>query len=301
VAQSPENVLYATTWYLDVVAPTWVALVVIEDEVWQAVMPIPTRKKWGLTVVQQPLFCQFLGVFTHPLRDSNLLIGLLIKELMARFRYVSTYSFNPQNDLRAWADAHPDKWQTWHTHVLRLGTDYRSGYTTDRLQNWQRAQLFGWKIEASNDIVPLIELFRNHHASQIEGGVSEAAYALLQRLQATCRTHALPHLLYAKHHGHIEAGALFVVHGQRIVYLFNAASLTGRAGNARTAIIEHVLGMYAGQGFTFDFESPEVPSIAAHYRSYGATPAKYYRLRTNQTPFIIKQLQNIRYFFLSKT
>jgi len=68
----------------------------------------------------------------------------------------------------------------------------------------------------------------------------------------------------------------------RAIYLFNAASETGRRGNARTVLLDQYIQAHAGQPIVFDFESPEKPSIAAFYRSFGAREESYFSLRWNR-------------------
>ena len=57
---SVNGSVYAKSWYLDIVCEQWDALVLNDYE---AVIPLPKRKKWGLTYIYQPLMCQQLGVF----------------------------------------------------------------------------------------------------------------------------------------------------------------------------------------------------------------------------------------------
>ena len=60
IAQSPDGLVYAWSWYLDVVHPDWEALV--EDD-YGAVMPLTGNKKFGINYLFQPFFTQKFGVF----------------------------------------------------------------------------------------------------------------------------------------------------------------------------------------------------------------------------------------------
>ena len=59
---------YALTWYLDAVTPQWEALVYGDYE---AVMPLPVKKRFGIRYYVQPRWTQQLGIFaTRALPDD---------------------------------------------------------------------------------------------------------------------------------------------------------------------------------------------------------------------------------------
>lgn len=294
IAASPQRILYAYSWYLDTVSPDWNALIVVENDQWQAVMPLPCRKKWGMNVVQQPFFCQLLGFFTHPSVDFQEVSNKLLTELTTSFHYISTYSGRFAENTNFPEDLKVTNAANW---ILPLHHPYSvlfQNYTRDRQTNLKRAEKSQWKSQQSTDVEPLIALFRNNHATQIEGGVSENAYDLLRAVMALLAQKKALRLVYAVREGRIEAGALFAVFNNRIIYLFNAASPAGRQSNVRTWLIDQMIREYAETDFVFDFESPEIPSIASFYRSFGAQPEVYSQLSFNNLPFPLKQIQEWR-------
>ena len=61
IRNSSNEIIYAYSWYLDVVCPEWEALV--EDD-YVCIMPLPLGKKYGFTYAYPPLFTQQLGLFS---------------------------------------------------------------------------------------------------------------------------------------------------------------------------------------------------------------------------------------------
>lgn len=294
IAASPQRIVYAYTWYLDAVSPHWGALVLEDNGDWKGVMPLPIRKKWSMKVIQQPFYCQLLGVFTKKHLDFQEATYLFLQQLPDYFRYISVYTgrFSQANSL-------PDRYEINHctTHILPLHFPYntlKQHYTPDRLLNLNRAERFKWDVLESHDLNPIIDLFRTHHASQIGGGVAETAYQLLRKIVNILFSKKAVKLVYALKDGQLEAGALFVIFDKRIIYLFNAASALGRKGNARTWLIDQIIQEYAESDFVFDFESPEVKSIADFYQSFGAQKEEYLSLHYNDLPFPFKQIQEKR-------
>ncbi|GAB3022680.1 GNAT family N-acetyltransferase [Spirosoma pulveris] len=109
--------------------------------------------------------------------------------------------------------------------------------------------------------------------------MADWAYFIFRRLAQSLYSRGLFRLRYAVCDGKIEAGALFICDSKRIIYLFNAASATGRRANARTILIDQLIQEKAGQSLTFDFESPEKPSIREFYRSFGAIEEPFWAMR----------------------
>lgn len=291
VTASWQQIMYGYSWYLDAVAGggrwRWVGLVLVDEAgMYRAVMPVPLRRKFGVWVVHQPLFCQFLDVFSP---DKTLDEWPFLQAVQQRYRYGSVLGIRPY--------PHPslnfDLVRERTTHLLDLSVGYETiarHYTRDRQRNLRRAVDYGWRVTDSIDPEPLLTLFRNHHADGIDGGVGEWAYNILRRLIQALQERGLATIRYALGNGQIEAGALFGREGNRIIYLFNAASETGRRGNARTLLIDQVIranaGRDAGKPILFDFESPPKESIVNFYRSFGATEVVFWEVRWSRLTMV---------------
>lgn len=277
VEAAPNGLVYGLSWWLDVVSPGWEALV-LDD--YRAVMPLPVRKRYGIRFVDQPLFCQRLGIFSEkPLSPGQ--AEAFFDRLKTSFPLITRLCL----DADTFANTTATVPRT--THLLDLSQPHeilRARYTRDRLLNLKRGEACGWKILPSHDIRPLIGWFRQFHAQNIGGGVSPEAYRTLETLFSETETRGLSALWYALKNGQPEAGAWFVMHKNRVTYLFNAATPAGRQGNARTFLLNLFFRENAGQNLVFDFESPEVPSIARFYESFGAGREPYASLSYNHLP-----------------
>lgn len=270
---------------------------------YKAVMPVPLRQKGvaGIAtewVVHQPFFCQLLGVFCRePTADSTVDFWEIVQKT---FRYGSTTSVRQQPE----SDHSFDTIRPASTHILDLSPDYATlyqRYSSDRKRNLRRAQATDWTIIESVDIEPLLVLFQENHANEIDGGVADWAYAILRNLVTELSKRGMATLQYAVLDNRIEAGALFVREGNRIIYLFNAASETGRRGNARTLLIDRMIQANAGRSeagkpLIFDFESPEKSSIRQFYKSFGTTEEPFWEVRWNR----LSRLENAAKSLISR-
>ncbi|WP_159474098.1 GNAT family N-acetyltransferase [Dyadobacter sp. 3J3] len=299
ITKSEQSIIYANSWYLDVVCDNWKAIVWPSADDYQIVMPLPIKRKWNIEVVQQPLFCQYLGLFSID-KISEQQLYLFLKKLSSSFSYISSYHFHPDHSaILSDVFHHFPKFEVKHNHTYWLSLsdslpDIQLKYSSDRKANLKRGEKFDWIIKPSEDIEPLIQLFRDHHAAGISGGVSEKAYEILSCLFNALKINSAANVFYAEKDGRINAGALFVKADKMVIFLFNAADLIGRKENARTVLLDHYFKLYAGKSLSFDFESPEIKKISSFYKSFGASPVPYFSIRKNDLPFPFKQIQNWR-------
>ncbi|MHA6249467.1 GNAT family N-acetyltransferase [Pontibacter sp. CAU 1760] len=306
VMQSRQRQVYAMSWYLDAVAAGWEALV--ETDLagdYRNVMPVPWKRKLGIRYVQQPLFCQQLGIYSSAGVVPEAIFHAFLQELYQRFRYVINLHFNVANPL-------PDglspnlPFSYTATHYLPLHKPYaqlQSAYTRDRKLNLKRACKAGLTIQESSDIEPLIQFFKQETAGQIYGGVAAVAYQQLRALYQVLQERGMARLYYTlDRQGRLNSGCLFVIWQGYIIYLFNAAPQHGRKQNGRTLIIDHVIRQYAGQEMILDFESPveEQEAIVHFYESFGPEAMPIPVLRYNQLPTGIRQIRDVRMRLVQK-
>ncbi|MBO0939497.1 GNAT family N-acetyltransferase [Fibrella sp. HMF5335] len=305
--------VYGHTWYLDAVthAPgwRWVGLVVEHElsDNYAAVLPVPLRKRWGRWVIYQPLFCQFLAIFSPQALDPTPFLAALGK----RYRYASSLNLlltEPVPTLPGWINQ-----RALVTHVLpltdalslpphqpRAYTHLHARYTPDRQMNLRRAakrtgEVADWQVIDSENIEPLLDLFRKNHAESI--GVGEWAYELFRGVFAELQQRGLITLRYTCVAGKPVAGAIFVQANGRVIYLFNAANHEGRRLNARTILLDEAVARAikkaTGQPLLFDFESPEKPGVVSFYESFGALPQAYIVLNWNRLTWLERRIQQL--------
>lgn len=225
--------------------------------------------------------------------------------MLQRYDLVSKYAFNTGNQQLVFPPSPRLQVARQFTHHLDLSRPYETlyrHYSRDRKLNLGRARKADLQVLASDDIEPLIALFKADAASRIQGGAPEAAYRILQDLFAVLQEKGLARLFYTRTpQGEWDAGCLFVVHAQKIIYLFNAASVAGRRRNGRSLMIDAMIRRYAGQPYVLDFESPPaVADIIRVYQGFGSVPVPFYTLRYNNLPAPLRWLQQARKLFYQK-
>ena len=306
IERSEQKIIYGFSWYLDIVCEDWNALVWPSADDLQIVMPLPVIKKWSYSVIQQPLFCQYLGLFSRTELTAEQII-LFLTTLSSNFSYISTYSFHPQNfkilqsELPQFAEL---KFEKNHTNWLFTNKPFeliRSKYSKNGRLNLKKAERFNWVLEKSEDILPMINLFKKYHEHKIEHGVTEKAYNLLVVLFKKLQEMKCAEVWYVSVKNKIHAGALFVKKDDMGIYLFNASDEVGRKGNGRTYLIDQYFKENNENVVWFDFESPEIESISNFYKSFGGKATPFITIQKNELPFPLKQIQRFRKKLLLKT
>jgi hypothetical protein len=296
IHQSRQCVIYALSWYLDIVCEQWQALVWPSISDFSIVMPLPVRTKFGMPVLYQPLFCQYLGIFSkQELSESE--CEAFLEALKAHFSYISQYNFNPENFVvMNRLDRRGFECEVFQTHWLDLRRPYReiyASYSRDRIMNLKRSGRTVWEIIESDDLGPLIALFEENQAAGI-GRIKGNAYRTLRELAKRCISGGVGLLAYARSGTHTGAGILLTCYRGRTIYLFNAADHEGRKGNARALMLDAYFRENADSGSVFDFESPQKESIAHYYAGFGALAKPFYCITRNALPFPFRVMQKLR-------
>lgn len=296
INHSPQGQVYALSWYLDIVSPDWGALIAItENGAYKTVMPLPYHQKLQLNYVQQPLFSQQLGLFSEEEEIPDAVCHSFLQEVKKRFRLVNHYQFNTDNKL-------PEGEQQGSTFTLYLNlnrpyAEIAEGYTRDRRMNLKRAHKAGLQLEECEDLEPLVSFFRSETAHRIYGGVADEAYDMLRRLYAALKERGLARLFYSiDEQGRKNAGCLFMIWRNKVVYIFNASAAHGRRLNGRSLMLDHIFQQYAEQDYIFDFESPDnrEPEILQFYKSFGPQEMPIPVLEYNNLPKALKFVRALR-------
>jgi hypothetical protein len=305
ISRSPQSVIYAHSFYLDIVCQDWQALVWPGTGPYEIAMPVPVRRKFGCTVVYQPLFCQFLGMFSARQLTATQ-AEAFVKAISANFSYISSYCFNPENTavlapfLCNYRQIEPALLTTEWLDLNRGYECIHTHFSEDRKLNVRKSHNQCWNIISFNNIHPVISLFAANHAHTIPGGVSNNAYCLLEKLFEVLCKKGFTDLRYAHREGVLHAGVLFVRYAGRVIYLFNAADETGRLDNARTFLLDQYFRQNAESNLVFDFEAPEKESVLKFYKSFGGKSVPFFRISQNRLPFPFRQICRLRKIWLQK-
>ena len=280
VAQAPNGLVYAWSWYLDIVHPRWEALVEIIDGIYFSIMPLTCKKKYLIHYLCQPFFVQQLGVFSRvPLTVET--IRAFLRAIPRKYRLVEI-RLNEQNPVEDACGI------AWHRNtLLDLNHDYEtllSNYHENTKRNLKKSFKYGLQLVEEVPIQKIIALFRSDRGATVTHW-GDAEYARLERLTeaAITSSYALVYGVGSIDNNDIVCGALFLVSHHRITFLFSGNSGVGKETQAMTFLLDQVIKKFSGRSMIFDFEGSDDADLARFYHGFGGTPVAYpsftYRLK----------------------
>ena len=86
IRSSFNGIIYAYSWYLDVVCEDWESLV---ENDYERVFPLTGKRKYGISYLYQPFFTQQLGVFSKSILSAEV-VEEFLKAIPAKYRYIET-------------------------------------------------------------------------------------------------------------------------------------------------------------------------------------------------------------------
>ncbi|MDP4274580.1 MAG: hypothetical protein Q8907_09910 [Bacteroidota bacterium] len=290
ITKSRPDLIYAHSWYLDIVCSKWDALV---ENDYERVMPLTCNRKYFIHYLYQPFFTQQLGIFSPT--DTRLSKA---KEFMAhipsKFRYADI-SLNEGNlfspDVIPFSELHV---QNRRTLVLNLDKSYeklQEGYSQNTKRNIRRAVENQINIEESKDPDILIQLFCKNKGQELNS-LKHRHYSLLKKLMETSFQKGTGKMLLAcSPNGEPCGSAFFLSHAHRHIFLFSATNSKAKATGAMTLLIDSFIQREANQPVELDFEGSVIEGLARFYKSFGATERQYQRIQINRLP---KPLRNLK-------
>ncbi|HLO81859.1 MAG TPA: hypothetical protein VK166_12915 [Chitinophagaceae bacterium] len=276
IERSSNGLIYARTGFLDLLSPNWSALVLNHYE---AVMPLTSRKKYGISYLYQPPFLQQLGVFGKA--DENT-VGQFITAAKTKYRFAEIHLNynNPNHSMDA-----------RQNFILSLNSSYdtlASGFSTPHIKNLKRAGNAGLRYIAGNSFKENIRLNYELYGNRIRS-VKRSDYDVLTELALREPTHFL--LREVLKDDELLASSVCFYDGRRIYFIMSSVTEAGKKNQANHFLVDGLIREFAGQKIILDFEGSDMPGVADFYQGFGAINQPYYFLKWNHLPWPYKWIK----------
>lgn len=282
IEQSSNGNVYAFSWYLDIVHPSWEALV--EDD-YVSVMPLTGNRKFGISYLFQPFFVQQLGVFSKETIPTEK-ICRFINAIPEKFKFAEI-KLNSGNLLSADYESIDN-----HRNIeLDLSYDYAvlsRHYSSNTKRDIAKAISAG--ITMTDDVTPaeIVRLFRNNRGKDVKHW-GDDEYERFMRLVTEASKRGRCFIKGAKNSDNqLVAGAVFMASHNRIVFLFSGSDKLNKELHALSFVIDETIKEHSGTGITFDFEGSDNDGLARFYKGFGGHEVSYPSLRFNKTRGILR-------------
>ena len=283
ISQAINGIFYAYAWYLDMVSPSWDAIV---ENDYESVMPLPRRTKWGVEYVYQPYFVQQLGVFST-VSLSPAVVERFMAAIPRRFVY-GDICLNTFNALKSAAGRKLYQLKTFELDLIQDYPGLQKNYSANTGRNLRKAQKSGIFVAPHGQPEDIIEAFRQNRGSSL-GSFSAKDYLVLMHLiySGMHKGMAKTYAAYTAENTFC-AGAVFFFSHNKAVFLFSGMTEAARSNGAMFMLIDYFIREHAGKELVLDFEGSSDPGLARFYGGFGAKECVFLRVIINRMPLIFK-------------
>ena len=279
---------YAYTFYLDVVAPNWSALIA-DDYV--AVMPLPTRKKYWMQYVFQPTPCPQLGVFSLQTLSSNQLAHFY-KAIPSFIKYLNyglhSNSFHKDFGQFTVNDNYELPLNCSHKELLM---NYKYNYRRSIKLALKKDIHFENQVD-HHAIIDLLKSSKQQKIAQLNHHLSTQLVQLLDVLEKQNIGFSIG---IRNNRQQLCAAVFYIKDAGRIINLINASNQVAHQNSWMKVLIDQLIKQHAGKNLVLDFEGSNIPSIATFFKKFGAQKTSYYVWNWNRLPLGLRWLKKDKF------
>jgi hypothetical protein len=279
---SPNGRIYAYSWWLDIAAKNWDAL--IADD-YEFVMPIPVNKKWGVNRIGTPFITQQLGIFSKIEITTDVYIAF-IQAIPRKFSEINL-SINIANSL----PVKGIQYKRRTNYILDINRPYneiRAGYKSDACKSLKKKNTF--QLIETQNINDIIQNYLDWNAQKVPW-VVEQQYQLIARLME--RAKEKNHLTVCQlvdENNIVQSSGFFPTSHGRAYHILSSQSPEGRKKGAKHFLIDNFIRKNCEKIKIFDFEGSDLPGVAEFFRKWGCTAEYYTEINYFQLPVLGKTI-----------
>ncbi len=281
VAVNKNGLIYASFDYLSAMADNWSGLVIND---YQAIMPLPWRKKWGIKYLYTPAFVQQLGLIGLTKIDFEDLLNAIKKQI----KY-GDYLLNSSNNSPASIGTFIPKCN----FIINLSNDYQNiqeNYSKELIAYLKKAKSNELSVTDSS-ISYAVDTYQALYQERFPS-FKEVDYKNFKTisLEFEKQGNATAKKVIDKQGNTIAVG-LFLKDSKRIYNLMPSTLPEGRKQLAMHYLLDSVIREFSGRDMILDFEGSDHIGIKKFYQLFGCINEGYWHWHYNNLPFLIKVIK----------
>jgi Acetyltransferase (GNAT) domain len=257
--------VYGYSWYLDAVCDEKWDGIIIGD--YEAVFPLPYKRKFGILMIYQPFFCQQLGLFSQI--ESNYLLEDVVKKIPSKFLKIH---LQLRNTLFT-----NIQWKQRLNYVLDLHNTYHllsQAYSSDCRKNLRKIEKADVEYKNDEDFESVIDLYKMAWGP-LNPHLQEKHYQLFANACKAAVKHKQIICIHAFKGKTILGRAIFLKSKSYLHYVCAAPTSEGKVFGIMHGIIDHMIRVHADNKLKLDFEGSENESVASFYRKFNPAEQTY--------------------------
>jgi len=255
--------IYAYSWYLDIVADNWDALVLNDYE---AVMPLPWRQKYFIKYIYPPAWTQQLGVFSN-FKIEAYVVRQFINAISKKFKKI-TVQFNAENDVSSF------KTEKRTNYILKLDKPFEEiykGFNKNRKRDIKKAETEKYSIDKEISADEFLYFYLNEPKNyQLRQEQITTIKALLKA------NNKAVYIWGIRVDEKLIASIVWLKDANRITYILPIATIQAKEKGLPTLLISNLIKEHQNSNLMLDFEGSMIEGVADFYRSFGVKDESYF-------------------------
>lgn len=286
VKQAVNGRVYAYSWYLDIMADNWDALIEGEEE-YVSVFPLTYRTKFGINYLYQPFFTQQLGIFSCK-KITPAMIDTFLEAIPRKFMFAEI-------NLNSLNKPDPSKWQVlnntnYELDLIEPFDPIYKRFSSNIRRNVTKAEQKEIRVSDTVNPEEIVKLFRENRGASLLKLKDNDYRKLLQLIyHGIHKQIAFSYGAYTTTNS-LCAGMIIFISHYKATFLFSATNADARESGAMSMLISQFIYSAAGNHLTLDFEGSNDPQLGRFYKSFGAQKLTYPSISINRLPFPSRQV-----------
>ncbi len=282
ILSSKNMLIYASSFYLDAMScKQWNALIVGN---YDKVMPLPWRRKYGITYIYQPSFSQQLGIFSASEIgefDTKSFIAILQKHY-----HFAEYMFNVGNPITT--GNYEIKYR--NNYLVSLADEYETitnNFKKSYAKNLNKIQKWKMVYQSTDDLEQVIELYKLLYFNRLKSttikdfDAFKSLCILLQNEQNIIAR-------IVKVNEELLSAIILFRYGKRIYNIMGSITESGKKKKSNYFLYDNIIREFSGHDLIFDLVGSDIPGIESFLKNFNPFPAPYPYLRYNHLPAVVK-------------
>lgn len=286
--QSINKLIYAESVYLDTMCSQWDAIVL---DHYDAIMPLPWRKKMGIKYLYQPAFLQQGGIFSKKALPHEV-IEAFIDKASQHFKFAEI-SLNYLNTIECNLKS-PFTIKHRNNFILSLAAPFEiniQNLSNDFKRKLKKFDSSNLSYIKSTSFKEAIQFYKKTYKGR-KLKVSTKDYCNFEEL---CKFyHSEKRLVIRKVVGksnQILSFVLMLKDENRLYNLLPSVTEEGKKIASNYFLYHSIIEEFSGQKLTLDLEGSDVKGIGEFYQKITNTNQSYPFIKFNNLPKVIKLLK----------
>lgn len=283
IKRSINGLIYAHSYYLDNMASAWDAIVMGDYE---AVMPLPWKRKWGITYLYQPAFIQQGGIFSANSLNKEVIQSFIVL-IKANFKFAEI-TLNYGNNVNTIPGIIIQQRSNFIFSLQKNYKDIHANYNSSYTKSLRRVRKYNLLYKCSDDYKNIIGLYKKLYGQRLPH-FKTADFTNFKKIcdQLQHEKKIYTRIIYNKDN-ELLAAVILLSDNKRLYNIISCISDAGKKVRANYFLYDEIIQEFSATPFLLDLEGSDVPGIATFYKQFNPENQPYPFIKINNLPVVVK-------------